>query len=138
MPCDDRPTINEYNVVLSCIEAAEQKYKPTYVIVGGDYNTDLSRVNSLHTKSLQAFCDSNNLQCVNTIGRPISYTFRSDMNSATSTIDHFALSPELASRVNKYCTVDDIDNISDHLLLCMYIDLPVNCLQFTETKHFFT
>ena len=42
MPCDDRSTINEYNFVLSCIEAAEQKYKPTYVIVGGDYNTDLS------------------------------------------------------------------------------------------------
>ena len=137
MPCDDRSTINEYNFVLSCIEAAEQKYKPTYVIVGGDYNTDLSRVNSLHTKSLQTFCDLNNLQCVNTIGRPISYTFRSDMNSATSTIDHFVLSPELASRVNKYCTVDDIDNMSDHLPLCMYIDLPVNCLQFTETKHFF-
>ena len=27
--------------------------------------------------------------------------------------------------------------MSDHLPLCMYIDLPVNCLQFTETKHFF-
>ena len=26
--------------------------------------------------------------------------------------------------------------MSDHLPLCMYIDLPVNCLQFTETKHF--
>ena len=57
MPCDDHSTINEYNFVLSCIEAAEQKYKPTYVIVGGDYNTDLSRVNSLHTKSLHAFCE---------------------------------------------------------------------------------
>ena len=87
---------------------------------------------------LQTFCDLNNLQCVNTIGRPISYTFRSDMNSASSTIDHFVLSPELASRVNKYCTVDDIDNMSDHLPLCMYIDLPVNCLQFTETKPIFS
>ena len=50
------------------------------------------------------------------------------------------LSPELASRVNKYCTVDDIDNMSDHLPLhvhvCMYNDLPVNYLQFTETKYF--
>ena len=121
------------------ILAAEQKYKPTctYVIVGGDYNTYLSRVNSLHTKSLQTLCDLNNLQCVNTIGRPISYTFGSDMNSATYTIDHFVLSPELASRVNKYCTADDIDNMSDHLPLCMYIDLSINCLQFTETKHFF-
>ena len=57
-----------------------------YVALGA---RGLSRVNSLHTKSLQTFCDLNNLQCVNTIGRPISYTFRSDMNSATSTIDHF-------------------------------------------------
>ena len=57
MPCDDRSTINKYNFVLHCIETAEQKYKPTctYVIIGGAYNTDLSRVNSLHTKSLQAF-----------------------------------------------------------------------------------
>ena len=36
------------------------------------------------------------------------------MNSATSTIDHFVLSPELPSRVNKYCTVDDIDNDNDN------------------------
>ena len=50
------------------------------------------------------------------------------MNSGTSIIDYFVLSPELTSRVNKYCTVDDIDNVSDHLPLCMYIDLPVNCL----------
>ena len=35
------------------------------------------------------------------------------MNNATSTIDHF-LSPELASSVIKYCTVDDIDNMSGH------------------------
>ena len=71
IPCDDSSTMNEYNFVLSCIEAAEQKYKPSYVIVGGDYNTDLSRVNSLYTKSLQAFCDLNDLQWVNTIGIPI-------------------------------------------------------------------
>ena len=30
--------------------------------------------------------------------------------------------------VNKYCNVNDIDNMSDHLPLCMYINLPVNKL----------
>ena len=38
------------------------------------------------------------------------------MNNATSTIDHFVLSPDQVSRVNKYC-------IADVLIICLIIYL---------------
>ena len=34
MLCIDRSTIHEYKFVLSCFETVEQKYTPTYIIIG--------------------------------------------------------------------------------------------------------
>ena len=34
------------------------------------------------------------------------------------------------------CTVNDIDNMSDHLPLCMYIYLPVNIMYFNDSQYF--
>ena len=38
--------------------------------------------------------------------------------------------------MNNYCTVNDIDNMSDHLPLCMDIHLPVNIMYFTDSQYF--
>ena len=38
--------------------------------------------------------------------------------------------------MNKYCTVNDIYNMSDHLPLCMYINLPVNIMYFSDSRYF--
>lgn len=37
------------------------------------------------------------------------YTYVSDMNNAHSTIDHFVISSDLVKKVNKHCTIVDID-----------------------------
>ena len=54
----------------------------------------------------------------------------SDVNGTYSTIYHFIISNSLNTCVNNYCTVNDIDTMSDHLPLCMYIHLPVNIMYF--------
>ena len=49
-----------------------------------------------------------------------------DVNGVHSIIYHFIISNSLNVCVNKYCTVNYMDNMSDHLPLCMYINLRVN------------
>ena len=51
-----------------------------------------------------------------------------DVSGTYFTIDHFIISNSLNTCVNNYCTVNDIDNMSDHLPLGMYINLPVNIM----------
>ena len=46
------------------------------------------------------------------------------------------ISNSLNTCVNNYCTVNDIDNMSDHLPLCMDIHLPVNIMHFNDSQYF--
>jgi hypothetical protein len=57
-----------------------------HVIIGGDFNTDFSRANSLHTVSLRKFIADNNFREPNS---SIDHTFESMINGEKSTIDHF-------------------------------------------------
>ena len=61
------------------------------------------------------------------------FTYVSDVNGIYSTIDNFIVSNLLNICVNKYYTVNDIDNMSDHLPLCVYINLPVNIMYFSDS-----
>ena len=52
MPCDSNHLIDvEYDEIFTNI-----KHTCTYVMFGGDLNTDLSRYASMHTRSLLRFC----------------------------------------------------------------------------------
>ena len=48
--CDTYNNTDEFNSVLSVIQALQSKYNPVHMICGGDFNTDLSRNGSGHTK----------------------------------------------------------------------------------------
>ena len=136
MPCDSANTIDDFNYKLSTVQALAAIHKPDYIICGGDMNTDLSRLNSLHTECLLHFCNIDNLVCVDTVSCSIEYTYTSDVTNSVSTIDHFIISKSLCDRINKYTTIDDLDNMSDHLPLCLSIDLPVCDIHFNDTRHF--
>ena len=47
------------------------------------------------------------------------------INYSKSLFDHFFISAQLDTCVNKLCVINDIENQSDHLPLCMSITLPV-------------
>ena len=84
-----------------------------YVIVGGDLNTDLSRIQSLHTASLQNFCKNEQLH--NFIRADFSY--KSDMSLCKSAIYHFLVSENLLSQGSDYYCTHDADNLSDLLIM---------------------
>ncbi len=136
MPCDLRANSIEYRNILSIIEALQCKHNPVYIICGGDYNTDFSRVVSSHTCALIDYCRINNLGCTGMLGKPIDYTYQSDMNGATSTIDHIVLSDSLLSIITDYYVIDDIDNNSDHLPLFMALDLSITKLTVLNERQF--
>ena len=50
------------------------------------------------------FCSVDNLVSAHSFGKPVKYTYTSDIdNSIHSTIDHFLLSSELSGGINKHC-----------------------------------
>ena len=57
----------------------------------------------------------------------IDYTYCNDAINSRSLIDHFIVSDSLCDNVNKYCTMDDVDNMSDHLPIVMQKAYPAKC-----------
>ena len=125
MPNDINSNIYKYNEVLSSIHMLQSLYNPNCIICGGDWNTNLTRKNSLFTKSVVRFCGSEGLTGVNCVSNVQQFTYVSDMNG--STIDHFIISNRLLNFVNHSNISDDVDNHSDHIpiTLYMYIYVPI-------------
>ena len=68
MPCDSNHLIDvEYDEILCEIQALHIKHTCTYVMFGGDLNTDLSRYASMHTRSLLRFCTEEGVVCSGTL-----------------------------------------------------------------------
>ena len=86
-------------------------------IIGGDMNTDLSRVKSGNTISLHKIITEENLSFVLKDGSNSGdYTYKG-MNNNVSLIDHFIASENIRPRIEGYYTQDSIDNLSDHIPL---------------------
>jgi exonuclease III len=141
MPCDSNNATNigEYEEVLSEVSMLHEKYSKHFVIIAGDYNTDLSRPLSWHTLSLNEFIRSENVCCCAHLDcNNIDFTYCSKSNGTKSTLDHFLISSELKGRVISYNTLDDGDNLSDHspILLSMSMDNEVHNL-VNSTEHVF-
>ena len=74
MPCDTGKSNDEFDYVLSVISSLQLQFNTDYVIIGGDLNADLSRLQSSHTRSLIDYCKEHNLTCVNSMYQSIDYT----------------------------------------------------------------
>lgn len=127
MPYDTISNLNleEYNCVLSELSRFFLLNNVQLCIVCGDINTDLSRVHSGNTISLNQFANNEQLlfvlkHCMNTI----VYTFMG-INNNTSLIDHFIVTESIAHCINDYFVVYDVNNASDHLPLCCILKVRV-------------
>ena len=49
MPCDSGCNCDSFNAVVGAFQSLRARYEPSYVICGGDFNVDLSRVQSSQT-----------------------------------------------------------------------------------------
>lgn len=118
MPCDSSHISDHdvYREVLTEIESIfDQHYDVDYVILGGDLNTDLSRVQSVHSVLLNDFCLRHDLKfCLNAQNVDVDFTYCNDATGVQSVLDHVIISENLVSSILSYVVLHDGDNLSDH------------------------
>jgi len=135
MPTDTIHDIDnriEYDNVLSSLSAIAIDCAPDAVMFGGDFNTDFSRSESLHTISLINFLPDESLF---EPANEIDYSFDSMATDDRSFIDHFFLSSNLDNSVLSYGVSHDGSNLSDHSPIFVKLNIeieqlsPKNCDQ---------
>ena len=105
MPCDTSNVDQVYDDVLDEINLIIRLNDDiNYLIIGGDFNTDLSR-SSYHTRRLRDFCGEEDLfTCNNHLLHPLDFTFQSPLGHR-SIIDHFFVSENLSGEPQLKCPV---------------------------------
>ena len=89
MPCDQHIFIDDYIDVLSEISRYCLSYNLQYLVIGGDLNTDISRINSANTITITHFDSNECLQlAMESNMSSVRHTFISAIN-IHSLIDHF-------------------------------------------------
>ena len=113
-------SVDEFIYQLSVIESVFNHGDSCHVIVAGDFNTDFNR-QSVYTAALQDFCLKSDMYPIRDHSSClIDYTY--NFNMKTSFIDHFLLSNQLFhTGVSKACVMHDMDNVSDHDVVCLYL-----------------
>ena len=82
MPCNDGSAVslNEYIDVLIEISTILNSYNDSKTVIGGDFNTDLGR-DSIYSKHLKQFLNSENLLCSSTEFNNKSFTYESSLGA---------------------------------------------------------
>ena len=131
--CNDVNNLEEFENILSEISMICLNNNAEYVCIAGDMNTDLSRTNSWHTKSVLQFIDNENLY--NALRHPrakVAYTYVNSYTSTYSTIDHIFMSKSLSTYIDNYYTLcEEVENQSDH-------DPVILTLKLNFTKNIFS
>ncbi len=130
LPCDtiyNQDNVHEYCEVFQSVLQHSVVADVDCIIIGGDLNTDLTRSNSAHTTNLLAICDDENLSCVKWHPRcHVDYTYESLSNGQRSCLDHFIISEALYDHVIQCNVLHDGDNLSDHDVLSLHVDLTID------------
>jgi exonuclease III len=124
MPCDNSDDIT-YNDILNEIIEKCASINVNNIIIAGDYNTDLSRITSKSTKSLNDFMQSHSFTSGLRKFPTINYTFESKINSHKSLIDHIIMSDNISNFLIEYNVYHSIDNMSDHSALTGTFNFPI-------------
>ena len=129
MPCDTTHDVNNqviFDESLNELISIADLENVSSIIIGGDFNTDLSRSNSLHTLSVERLVACGDVSLLNNLpGYDVDYTYESVMSLARSTIDHFLVSCNLIEYVQTVSIEHSADNLSDHSVLSLLVQIPV-------------
>jgi hypothetical protein len=103
-----------------------------HVIVGGDFNVDLSRA-WVHTAMMDSFCSNIDLHYALRHDKcqiDYSYSFNS---CRFSVLDHFLLSGTLFDEsIDNVSVQHSIDNLSDHEPIILQLGLRISCVGFQK------
>jgi hypothetical protein len=138
MPCDrgdHGSNYVEYIEVLEEISELGHTNDVDNIIIGGDLNTDLSRLQSPHTGALKLFSSNESLKfgLTHECSR-VNYTYESKVTGDRSTLDHFLVTENLYQYITNYQSIHAGDNLSDHSVLSMSLDIPITHYM-EETKN---
>jgi len=106
----------------------------THVVLAGDWNVDFYK-SEVHKPLLNDLIDKHDLVLADTLhGYEVDYTYNFDLQHF-STLDHFIISPTLASLPNVSVTVShDVDNLSDQDPVCLQMYLDIQSLTMPPPK----
>ena len=135
MPTDSGNTyIDVYKDTLSCISATIDECNVDKIIIGGDFNADLSRAHSKNTQILQQFVSKETLKFGSSFSfATCDYTFESKATGCHSNVDHFLISENLQQSLSKYFVTHEGDNLSDHSLLSLQLNTESD-VKYIESK----
>ena len=110
-------------------------HETPYIIVGGDLNTDISRVQSRQRLALLDFVQRENLLlALNHQLANVDYTYESKANGSRSLIDHFIVSESIHDLINCYEVSHHGYNISDHSSLHLGLNVPCSVRSARPTE----
>ena len=98
------------------------------MLIGGDLNTDLKRLNSLHTNALLSYVNRENLIHPGNPYDQTEFTFQSLATDDRSYIDHFFISESLYQDDVQYSILHEGDNVSDHAAVSLTLSIPVQII----------
>ena len=116
---------HEYQDILAEISIISRTIESSFIMIGGDFNTDLEKIN-LQTNQLIQFCDSESFIISDLL--PLSnvkYTFECQSSGNKSFIDHILVTPNIQSYIKSCVAYDSINNSSDHI--SVILELNINC-----------
>ena len=137
MPCDKgyaNHDFFEYIDVLNDLSDICNKTASQYFVLGGDFNTDLTR-DTPQTRALHSFVNNEQMfLCIDAECSNIPYTYCSKSNGCKSTIDHFMVIQNLHESIIKYESVFMKSDFSDHVPICLDMQIDVSYHESFERK----
>ncbi len=130
MPVDtlhDQRNCSEFRSILLEIIMLTRDLNISSVIVGGDFNTDLKRRQSLHTKEMESIChDFDFIPWINCVHNSVDFSYESYIDGSQSLIDHFIISRSLSVNVDCVKVIHLGNNLSDHSIISMSLSVNVD------------
>lgn len=116
--------IAEYKEVLQEISVILLNSDTQVCILGGDWNSDISR-NNVQTNTFLSFIEEESFSlCLNFEDARVPYTFHND--NSNSTIDHFLVTKNLTQYITRYESLFSVDDFSDHVPLKLELNVNIN------------
>ena len=123
---DFNEVLNEISIILS--NADTQNF-----IIGGDWNSDISR-DTVQSKTFLSFVRNQSLSlCLNYNNAKVPFTFHNE--NSRSTLDHFILTNNLFSSVSKYESLFLVDDFSDHVPIKLELSININYSDVVSRAH---
>ena len=136
MPYEDGDEhYDDFCVQLSIIDCLISQNTDCHIVIGGDFNVDLSR-NWAHTKLLVDFCDNLSLeQSIRHTANRVDYTYNFN-NVRFNVFDYFIMSGVLFEHaVLSIDAIHDGDNLSDHDPVFMKLCLESKYVSLSKKIH---